>query len=122
VHFRVRKNVIQLVRIVYDESKKKGVTSVVGTVRLEKPELSPELRQALTQEEIASFDTWVKAQHRTEMLREELAALTLPEAMARAQRWFEREQDSAAARALAPDIVAHWQALRRVLVKKGFLD
>lgn len=122
MHFRVRKNVIQLIRIAYDGSKKKGVTSVVGTVRLNNPELSPELRQLLTSEEVASFEQWVSAQHRAEMLREELAALTLAENMAKAQQWFEREQADSALQASAAEIVSQWQALRRVFVKKGFLD
>ncbi len=32
MHFRVRKNVIQLIRIDYDARKKRGVNRIVGTV------------------------------------------------------------------------------------------
>jgi hypothetical protein len=53
MHFRVRKNVIQLIRVTYDAGKKKGVNTVVGSVRLNRPELSAELQLALTPAEVA---------------------------------------------------------------------
>lgn len=122
MHFRLRKNVIQLIRTTYDESKKKGNNTIIGTVRLSKPMLTDELRMKLTREEISAFETWVNTQHRTEMLREELAALALAETMALAEKWFERESDSNAARIAVRDIVFHWQSLRKTLVNKGLLD
>ncbi|MGZ8136390.1 MAG: hypothetical protein ACXW1W_04715 [Methylococcaceae bacterium] len=122
MHFRVRKNVIQLIRTVYDDSKKKGVNTIIGTVRLSNPELSDELRLKLSQEEIIAFETWVKTQHRTEALRTELAALTLAESMSQAAKWFEREGDSVAAQEAAKEIVFHWHSMRRLFVKMGLLD
>lgn len=122
VHFRVRKNVVQLIRTTYDERKKKGCNTVVGTVRLARPELSAELRRALKPDEVAAFETWLQTQRQTDALREELAARTLAESMARAERWFTREGGSVAARAAAADILLQWQALRRALEKKGLLD
>lgn len=122
MHFRLRKNVIQLIRTTYDESKKKGSGTVIGTVALAKPQLSDELRGKLTEEEVAAFEIWAKTQYRTDMLREEIAALTLAETMLKAERWFEREGGSDAARTVAADIVFNWQALRRVLAKNSLLD
>ena len=122
MHFRVRKNVIQLIRTTYDESRKRGNNAIIGTVKLARPELSGELRAALTAGEVAGFETWLKTQRRTEELREELAALTVAEAMHHAGRWFEREGDSPTARAAAQDILSHWQALRRLFARNGLLD
>lgn len=122
MHFRVRKNVIQLVRTSYDPEIKRGVATVVGTVRLAHPELTEELKTLLTAEETAQFDLWVQTQHRIDALREELAALSLPQSMAQALKWFEREGDTPAASALASETVFQWQALRRQLTKQGLLD
>ncbi|OGA47269.1 MAG: hypothetical protein A3G24_09140 [Betaproteobacteria bacterium RIFCSPLOWO2_12_FULL_62_13] len=122
MHFRVRKNVVQLIRTTYDKSRKKGNNAIIGTVRLAKPELSAELRRELKAEEIAAFDAWMKTQRHTDALREELAALTLAETVARAERWFEREGDSVAARAAVAEVVLQWQTLRRLLARKGLLD
>jgi len=122
MHFRVRKNVIQLIRTTYDGSKKRGNNAIIGTVKLVSPELSDELRGALTAAEITDFETWLKTHRRSDALREELAALTAAETMAQAEKWFEREGDSVAARNAARDIIFHWQSLRRLFSKNGLLD
>lgn len=122
MHFRVRKNVIQLIRVNYDADKKRGVNTVLGSIRLNNPELSPELHALLTQEEVAEFDAWLKSHFRAIAIREELAALSLAEEMTHAQKWFEREGNTEAARAAAANIVSHWQQLRRIMGRYKLLD
>jgi hypothetical protein len=122
MHFRVRKNIIQLIRVAYDPSKKKGVNTVVGSVRLGKPDLPAELQLVLTPAEVAEFNAWLNTRHRADILRDELAALTLAETLAHAERWFEREGDSNVARTVATDIFAQWQSLRRQMTKSGLLS
>ncbi len=122
MHFRLRKNVIQLIRTTYDESKKKGNNTIIGTVLLSKPTLSDELRLKLTEEEISAFNLWLNTQHRTDRLREEIAALTLAETMSLAEKWFERENNSSSAHIAVRDIVSNWQSLRKILANKGLLD
>ncbi len=122
MHFRVRKSVIQLIRVDYDSRRRKGVNRIVGTVSLSSPQLSESLRDELSSQEVDEFHLWLNTRHREERLREELAGLTLPTLMAQAERWFEREGDSQATRLAAAAVVAQWQSLRRLLVKKGFLD
>lgn len=122
MHFRVRKNVIQLIRTKYDDGKKRGVNTIIGTVNLAKPELSDDLRQKLTADEVAAYDTWIIARHRVDMLREEMAALTLAETINLAEKWFEREGNSSAAKTVASDIVFHWQSMRKILLKSELLD
>ncbi|MDP2902807.1 MAG: hypothetical protein Q8N96_06825 [Methylovulum sp.] len=122
MHFRIRKNVVQLIRTAYDDSKKKGINSIIGTVQLSKPSLSDNLRMQLTAEEICAFEIWINTQHRTSMLREEMAAMTLAETMALAEKWFERNSGSSATHTVVRDIVFHWQSLRKVLAQKGLLE
>jgi len=122
MHFRLRKNVIQLIRTTYDESKKKGNNTIIGTVLLSKPILSDELRLKLAEEEISAFNLWLNTQHRTDRLREEIAALTLAETMSLAEKWFERENNSSTAHIAVRDIVSNWQSLRKILANKGLLD
>ena len=122
MHFRVRKNVIQLLRTKYDPIQKKGVSTIVGTVRLANPVLSDELQTILTTEEVKEFQLWVSTKYRTDNLREEIAALTLVDTLANAERWFEREGNSDTARILVADIVIQWQSLRRCISKSKLLD
>lgn len=123
MHFRVRKNVIQLIRTTFfDESRRKGNNAIFGTVKLGKLELSNELRDARTTEEIAAFENWLKTQRRSDALREELAALTTAETMLQAEKSFDWEGDPVAACTAARDIFYHWQSFRHLFTKNGLLD
>lgn len=122
MHFRVRKNVVQLVRMSYDAELGRGRAVVVGSVKLAEPVLPDELTGKLTPDERAEFEGWVATRHREDELKAELAALTLAEQMEMAQGWFERQADSETARAVANEIAARWPAFRRKLVKHGLLE
>lgn len=101
---------------------KKGVNTIIGVVKLAKPELPTELREVLTNEEATAFEAWINTKYRTNVLREELAALALAETLNLAEKWFEREGKSGAAHSAARDIAFHWQSLRRLFAKNGLLD
>jgi hypothetical protein len=122
MHFRLRKNVIQLVRTSYDPDKKRPRTTVVGRMPLKQPKLSPELKSKLTEEEIAETKEWIDGQFRMNSLRDELAARTLPESIASAHRWLSNNADNPAAAAIVPQLLPELQALRKMLRKKGLLD
>lgn len=122
MHFRTRRNVIQLIRTTYDADKKRGVNTVVGTVPLNQPDLPSELAQQLTPQEAAAFGAWVQTQWHLRQLRHELAALSLPETLALATAWFEQNAASINAQAVAEEVVQQMQALRRVLKSKGLLE
>lgn len=117
MHFRVRKNVVQLIRGVYDPQKKKGVAQIIGSVRLDDPVLGPELVALLTGEEVEAFHLWINTLHRTEQLKTELAALTLAEQMKLANTWFAQQSNNGTAEQIANDIQIAWQALRRTLTQ-----
>ena len=72
MHFRLRKHVVQLIRTSYDPDKKKPKTAVVGSMPLNQPKLSPELKSKLTEAEIAETEEWIDGQHRMNSLKEEL--------------------------------------------------
>ncbi len=122
MHFRLRKNVVQLVRTMYNPETKKPRTVVIGRMPLKQPKLSPELQSKLTEDEIAEAEKWIDGQFRVNSLKEELAALTLPESISAAHRWFSRNADNPAAAAIVPQLLPALQALRKVLRRKGLLD
>lgn len=122
MHFRVRKNVIQLLRVTYDPNKKKGFNTLIGTVKLADPVLSDEIVSLMTEQEIADFNLWLTTKYHLDTLREELAALTLSEQIELAEKWFEREGNSHRAQILANSIFSQWQSLRRQMLKSNLID
>ena len=122
MHFRLRKHIVQLVRTSYDPDTKKPRTEVVGRMPLSQPKLSPELISKLTEDEIAEAEEWIDGQYRMNSLKEELAALTLPESISAAHRWFSRNADNPAAAAIIPQLLPTLRALRRMLRRHGLLD
>jgi hypothetical protein len=121
MHFRSRKNVVQLVRTSYNPLTKKPRTKVVGSMQLKQPELSKELKSKLTEDEIAEVEAWINGQFRTNSLKEELAALTLAESISAANRWFSRNSDNPAAAAVALQVLPEFKALRKILRTRGLL-
>ncbi len=121
MHFRLRKTVVQLIRTLYDPATKKPRTEVVGRMPLKQPKLSAELTSKLTEEEIAEAEEWIDGKYRTNSLKEELAALTLPESISAANRWFSRNADNPAAAAIALQLLPAFKVLRKMLRRKGLL-
>lgn len=122
MHIRIRNNVAQLIRTTYDKGSKKGRSTILGKVKLSNPTLDEETRAALTPAELAEFEHWLTQQQRVSLLREELAALTLANAIEDASRWLARAGDSPETRATVAGIQGSWQELRRALKKAGFSD
>ncbi len=121
MHFRLRKNVVQLVRTLYNPDTKKPRTVVVGRMPLKRPTLSRELKGKLTEDEIAEAEEWIDGQFRVNSLKEELAALTLPETIAAANRWFSRSADNPASTVIALQLLPAFKTLRKMLRGKGLL-
>ena len=121
MHFRLRKNVVQLVRTLYNPDTKRPKTVVVGRMPIGQPKLTRELRKKLTEDEIAEAEEWIDGQFRLNSLKEELAALTLAESISAANRWFSRNADNPAATAIALKLLPEFKALRKMLRQKGLL-
>lgn len=122
MHFRVRKNVVQLIRMRYEPERKRGKATVVGSVRLGNLTLPPDLLSQLTQEEVSEFERWVATKHQIDELRRQLAALTLADSMSEAEAWFATAGHSSTARDTAVGILVAWQSLRAALAKQHLLD
>ena len=121
MHFRIRKNVVQLVRTSYNPLTKKPRTKIVGRMQLKQPKLSKDLKSKLTEDEIAEAEEWINGQFRTNSLKEELAALTLSESILAANRWFSRNEDNPAAMEIALQLLPAFKSLRKMLRGKGLL-
>lgn len=121
MHFRLRKNVVQLIRTAYDPGTKKPKATVIGRMLLRQPELTPDLKRKLTDAEIAEAQAWIEGQHRMNSLKEELAALTLPESITLANRWLSRNAENPATATIIPQLLPALQTLRRTLRKQGLL-
>jgi hypothetical protein len=121
MHFRIRKNVVQLVRTSYNPLTKKPRTKIVGRMQLKQPKLSKELKSKLTADEIAEAEEWINGQFRVSSLKEELAALTLSESILAANRWFSRNANNPAAMEIALQLLPAFKGLRKMLRGKGLL-
>lgn len=117
MHIRIRNKVAQLIRTTYDPATKKGKNTIIGKVRLNKPELDEKIRSELTAEELAQFETWRSHQARTAQLRSKLAAFGLPDAMAETSRWLAANADTEEGRDAAAAIQAELPQLRKALKK-----
>lgn len=122
MHIRIRNKVAQLIRTSYDADRKKPKNTIVGRVRLANPVLDAKTRAALSEAEIAEFDSWALQQQRAALLEEELSALTLANRMMQASVWLKREGDTAQARLVATNILSSWQSLRRTMKTSGLSD
>jgi hypothetical protein len=120
MHFRVRKNVVQLVRTSYVEGEKKPEAKVVGSIPLVNPQITEELQQELSPDELDETQQWIEQQHRLITLKEELAAMQLAENMDMARRWLKREKQSAAALRIGGEVREALHSLRKIL--KSQLD
>lgn len=115
MHFRVRRNVVQLVRTTYDPEAKRPKAQVVGRIPMADPMLSDELRGLLTTEEIAEAEAWIALEFRKVLLREELAALSLAESLEQAHAWFQRQGGAPLAAEMAAAVLPNLTALRKTL-------
>jgi hypothetical protein len=120
VHFRIRKNVVQLVRTRYNPASKGPRAEIIGRVPLNVLQLPEELRERLTEEECEQARGWFEHNQRTVMLREEMAARTLAETLAAANRWFLRQEDLGQYSWISDNILPELTALRKTI--KRVLD
>ncbi len=115
MHFRVRKNVVQFIRTTYDPELKRPKAAVVGRVPLENPVISKELHAELTEEEYDQACAWIEHEQRTTGLREELAARTLAETLAAANRWFQRQENLSEMDWITGSILPELHLLRKTI-------
>jgi hypothetical protein len=121
MHFRVRKNAVQVVRTQYDAERKRARSTIVGRVPLTDLKISDEFAAACTPEELTEVRAWLRNYGEFEKLKQEYSAKSLPQSMMLAGGWF-RQADPDAARLLAASIQREWVMLRTQLKKRGLIE
>jgi len=115
MHFRIRKNVVQLVRTEYNPETQRPKTTVVGKMPLSNPVITQKLAELLSADELEETKAWINHINRITLLQEEIAALTLADTLNLANRWFKRQGESEAALAAAADLGHELNAIRKTL-------
>ena len=115
MHFRIRKNVVQFIRTTYDPELKRPKAAVIGRIPLGNPIISKDLRAKLTEEEYVQACAWIEHEQRTTGLREELAARTLAETLAAANRWFQRQENLSEMDWITGSILPELHLLRKTI-------
>jgi hypothetical protein len=121
MHFRERGQIIQVIRTVYDAGSKKGKNEIVGRLTKSNPQVSDELKAALTADERKELATWMQGHATIVRLNRELAVRTLAERLALAEEWFADKKDDDA-RLLAATLVPAWVRLRVALRRNGLIE
>jgi len=122
MHFRARNNVVQVIRTSYDADTKKAKGLIVARLSRVKPELSAEIRQALTAAEVAEVQAWIDGQNRLQRLNAEHAAWNLAGQLEQAAQWFAEAGDNETSRQLAAQAQQGWQQLRAVLKRSKLAE
>ncbi len=120
MHFRFRGNNIQVVKTQPDPTTGKAKSVPVGSINRATLAISDKLRTSCTPKELEEIKGWVKRYQAVDELKLKHAALTLPEQMAAAIRWFGKASP-VEARQVADDILTTTAVLRRVLNRRGLL-
>jgi len=122
MHFRFRKNIVQVVRTTYDPATKRPRTEIVGRLLRSDPKADPELMLACTPAEVEEVHRWIGSHMKTEAVAAEHAARSLAGQMAKAGDWFAATDDLDAARILAAELHQQWSKLRSQLRRRRLLE
>lgn len=121
MHFRVRNNIIQIIRTSYDEANKKSKSTILGRLNKNNPVIEDQLRSACSPVEITEIEQWIQHNHKVGLLKAEHAANTLKEHILLANEWFSSCDEDSTAELLASEIQFEWQKLRKTFKKRGLL-
>ena len=122
MHFRFRKNIVQIVRTTYDPATKRPRTEIVGRLLRSDPKADTELLAACTPAEVEEVHRWIGGHMKAEAVAVEHAARSLAGQMAKATDWFAVTDDLDSARLLAAEAYQEWSKLRSQLRRRSLLD
>lgn len=120
MQFRERRQVIQLIRTVYDPVIKRGRSEMIGRLDKDAPALDDGLRAICTPDELVEIEDFLTARSAlmsAETVRE--SAHSLAGHMRRAEAYF-RAEDTDQAALLAAEIFTAWDDLKKAMHKAGF--
>lgn len=122
MHFRLRNNVVQVIRTTYDPTTKKPRAEIVARLSRADPIADPALLCGCTPAEVAEVERWIACQMRAVTVAAEHSARTLAEQIVRAGAWFTTTEDVESARLLASEVQLQWAKLRNQLRRSGLLE
>ncbi len=122
MHFRFRKNLVQVVRTTYDPATKRPRTEIVGRLLRSDPRADPALLSACTPAEVEEVHCWIGSHMKAEAVAAEHAARSLAGQMAKAADWFAATDDLESARLLATELHQQWSKLRSQLRRRSLLE
>jgi hypothetical protein len=120
MHFRFRGNNIQVVKSQQTAHDGKAKSVPIGSINRASLKISEKLRDSCTPAELEEIEAWVRRYRAVDRVKFHHAALTLPEQIVAAARWFEQSSPEEA-RPVADDILSTTAMLRRVLTRRGLL-
>jgi hypothetical protein len=119
MQFRERRQVIQVIRTIYDPAIKRGRSEVVGRIDRQSPEIGRDLRGACSADELTEIEAFLNRLSRRQTREAaDKAAAGLPAQMRLAEAWF-RHHDGDGAGPLAAEVWTAWQDLAKALRKAG---
>ena len=122
MHFRLRNNIVQVIRTTYDPATKKPRAEIVGRLRRGDVVPGADLLAACTPAEVEEVQRWIASHLKAQAVTAEHAARTLSEQLNRAGEWFASTDDLDTARLLAVEVQQQWMKLRNQFRRGGLLD
>jgi len=122
MHFRYRKNIVQVVRTTYDPARKRPRTEIVGRFLRSDEKPAPEALAECTPAEVEEVHRWIASNMKANSVAIEHAARSLSDQIAKAAEWFDTTDDLDSARLLAMEVLQQWAQLRSRLRRRGLLD
>jgi hypothetical protein len=122
MHFRYRKNIVQVVRTTYDPATKKPRSEIVGRFSRSDEKPAPEALAECTPAEVEEVHRWIAGNMKANSVGIEHAARSLSGQIAKAAEWFETTDDMDSARLLAMEVLQPWARLRSQFRRRGLLD
>ena len=120
MQFRERRQVIQLIRTVYDPEIKRGRSELVGRIDKDAPEIGEELRSICSAEEIREIEDFLEARTAQLSMGAIRDSVTdLARHMRLAESYSRNSPDPDAAR-LAAEIFTAWDDLKKAIHKAGY--
>ncbi|HWQ39837.1 MAG TPA: hypothetical protein VNM24_14745 [Burkholderiales bacterium] len=117
MHFRFRGNNVQVVKSQLDPKTGKAKSVPIGSINLARLEIGDKLASNCSAAELKEIENWLKRRRGIEELKAKVAALTLPENISSALKWFAKAPPEEIEE-VADDVLVGIRQLRKVLQKR----
>lgn len=121
MHFRFRGNNIQVVRSQPDAETGRAKSVPLGSINRATLRISDKLHSNCSAAELEEIKVWVERYHDLDALKQQYAALTLPERVAEASKWFADAPADEKTRQIAGEVAQAMAEMRRILNKLELL-